>query len=86
MTVFYILLAILLFGVLILVHEFGHFITAKLSGQPGQQCSEKTLEHGSRKLFRYTLTIYHHRISKLLMDLFVLFIVDISLSILQCFL
>ena len=32
MTVFYILLAILLFGVLILVHEFGHFITAKLSG------------------------------------------------------
>ncbi len=32
MTVFYILIAILLFGVLILVHEFGHFITAKLSG------------------------------------------------------
>ncbi len=32
MTVFYILLAILLFGVLILVHEFGHFITAKLFG------------------------------------------------------
>ncbi len=32
MSVFYILLAILLFGVLILVHEFGHFITAKLSG------------------------------------------------------
>ncbi len=32
LTVFYILLAILLFGVLILVHEFGHFITAKLSG------------------------------------------------------
>ena len=32
MVVFYIVLAILLFGVLILVHEFGHFITAKLSG------------------------------------------------------
>lgn len=32
MTAFYIILAILLFGVLILVHEFGHFITAKLSG------------------------------------------------------
>ncbi len=32
MTVFYIILAVLLFGVLILVHEFGHFITAKLSG------------------------------------------------------
>ena len=32
MTVFYILLAILMFGILILVHEFGHFITAKLSG------------------------------------------------------
>ena len=32
MIVFYILLAVLLFGVLILVHEFGHFITAKLSG------------------------------------------------------
>ena len=31
MVVFYIVLAILLFGVLILVHEFGHFITAKLS-------------------------------------------------------
>ena len=32
MVVFYIVLAILLFGVLIMVHEFGHFITAKLSG------------------------------------------------------
>lgn len=32
MTFFYIVLAILLFGVLIFVHEFGHFITAKLSG------------------------------------------------------
>ena len=32
MTVFYIIVAILLFGLLILVHEFGHFITAKLSG------------------------------------------------------
>ena len=32
MIVFYIVLAILLFGVLILVHEFGHFITAKLFG------------------------------------------------------
>ena len=32
MTVFYVLVAILLFGVLILAHEFGHFITAKLSG------------------------------------------------------
>ncbi|MDR0889739.1 MAG: site-2 protease family protein [Oscillospiraceae bacterium] len=32
MTIFYILLAIFLFGVLIFVHEFGHFICAKLSG------------------------------------------------------
>lgn len=32
MTVVYILLAIILFGILILVHEFGHFITAKLFG------------------------------------------------------
>ena len=32
LVVFYIVLAILLFGVLILVHEFGHFITAKLFG------------------------------------------------------
>ena len=32
MIVFYIFLAVLLFGLLILVHEFGHFITAKLSG------------------------------------------------------
>ena len=32
MTAFYILLAILIFGFLIFIHEFGHFITAKLSG------------------------------------------------------
>lgn len=32
MVVFYVIVAILLFGLLILVHEFGHFITAKLSG------------------------------------------------------
>lgn len=32
MTAFYIILAILLFGVLVLAHEFGHFICAKLSG------------------------------------------------------
>ena len=32
MTVFYVILAILLFGVLIFVHELGHFTTAKLSG------------------------------------------------------
>ena len=32
MTVFYIFVAILCFGLLILAHEFGHFITAKLSG------------------------------------------------------
>lgn len=32
MTVFYVLIAILTFGILILAHEFGHFITAKLSG------------------------------------------------------
>ena len=32
LTAFYIILAILLFGVLVLAHEFGHFITAKLSG------------------------------------------------------
>ena len=32
MTIFYILLAILIFGFLIFIHEFGHFVTAKLSG------------------------------------------------------
>ena len=32
MTIIYILLAILLFGVLIAVHEFGHFTAAKLCG------------------------------------------------------
>ena len=32
MTIFYVFLAILLFGLLIAVHEFGHFITAKLCG------------------------------------------------------
>lgn len=29
---FYIIIAILMFGVLIALHEFGHFITAKLLG------------------------------------------------------
>ena len=28
----YVLISIILFGILIAVHEFGHFITAKLSG------------------------------------------------------
>jgi len=32
MTIMYVLLAIFLFGVLIAVHEFGHFVTAKLCG------------------------------------------------------
>ena len=32
MTVFYVILAILLFGLLIAVHEFGHFATAKACG------------------------------------------------------
>ena len=32
MTILYILLAILLFGVLIAIHEFGHFTAAKLCG------------------------------------------------------
>lgn len=32
MTVLYVLIAILIFGVLIAVHEFGHFIVAKLCG------------------------------------------------------
>ena len=30
MTIVYVLLAILIFGVLIAVHEFGHFLAAKL--------------------------------------------------------
>ena len=32
MTFVYILAAVLIFGVLVAVHEFGHFITAKLCG------------------------------------------------------
>ena len=32
MTIFYILLAVLIFGFLIFIHEFGHFLTAKLLG------------------------------------------------------
>lgn len=36
LTVVYILVAILLFGLLVLVHEFGHFLTAKLSRRAGQ--------------------------------------------------
>ena len=32
MTILYILIGILIFGFLIFIHEFGHFITAKLSG------------------------------------------------------
>ena len=32
MTAFYIIIAILIFGVLIIIHEFGHFTAAKLCG------------------------------------------------------
>ena len=32
MTVFYVILAIFLFGLLVFVHELGHFLTAKLFG------------------------------------------------------
>ena len=32
MTVLYVLLAILLLGILIMVHEWGHFIAARLTG------------------------------------------------------
>ncbi|MGI5976574.1 MAG: M50 family metallopeptidase [Candidatus Limivicinus sp.] len=39
MTVLYILLAILLFGILIAVHEFGHFSAAKLCGVKVQEFS-----------------------------------------------
>ena len=34
MTIFYILAAILLFGILITVHEAGHFFAARLMGIP----------------------------------------------------
>ena len=33
----YIIIAILMFGILIAVHEFGHFITAKLLGVRGER-------------------------------------------------
>ncbi|MBQ8160576.1 MAG: site-2 protease family protein, partial [Clostridia bacterium] len=32
MTLVYILVAILLFGILVVVHEFGHYLTARLCG------------------------------------------------------
>ena len=32
MTILYVLLAILLLGILIMVHEFGHFAVARLCG------------------------------------------------------
>ena len=32
MTAFYIIIAILIFGILIIIHEFGHFTAAKLCG------------------------------------------------------
>ena len=34
MTIIYILSAILLFGILVTVHEWGHFIAARLTGIP----------------------------------------------------
>ena len=34
MTIFYILLAVLMFGIMICVHELGHFLAARLSGIP----------------------------------------------------
>ena len=50
MTVFYILLAILIFGFLIFIHEFGHFLTAKLSGV---RVNEFSINMGP-KLFGWT--------------------------------
>ena len=32
MTIFYVLVALLLLGVLIMVHEAGHFLAARLTG------------------------------------------------------
>ena len=39
MTIFYVLLALLLLGVLITVHEFGHFASARLCGIPVKEYS-----------------------------------------------
>ena len=49
LTVFYIVLAILLFGFLIAVHELGHFITAKLSGV---QVNEYSINMGPKLIQR----------------------------------
>ena len=47
LTVFYILLGILIFGFLIAIHEFGHFIAAKLSGV---QVNEYSINMGPKLL------------------------------------
>ena len=49
MTALYIILAILIFGFLIAIHEFGHFITAKLSGV---QVNEYSIGMGPKLLQR----------------------------------
>lgn len=43
----FILAAILIFGVLVAVHEFGHFIAAKLCGV---QVNEFSIGHGTADL------------------------------------
>ncbi len=53
MTIFYVLLAIVLLGILIAVHEFGHFIAARLTGIPVKEFSigfgPKLVQWKSRK-------------------------------------
>ncbi len=59
-TIPYILLAILLLGILIAIHELGHFLTARLTGVPVVEYAigmgPKILSHTGRKSrIRYTL-------------------------------
>ena len=46
-VLFYVVIAVLIFGVLIATHELGHFATAKLLGV---QVNEFAIGHGARSL------------------------------------
>ena len=58
MTIVYILIAVLMFGLLIAVHEFGHFIAAK---SLGVKVNEFAIGMGPKLLSRQkVLTVAHY--------------------------
>ena len=62
MTILYILLAILLFGVLIAVHELGHFLAAKACGVRVNEFSigmGPAIIHTTKGAPEYSLRLLH---------------------------